>query len=155
MDNESKVTKSRKIEHVNIVLTQDVQYKRITSMFNDVELVPTGKDVDPNAVDTKSTFLEREISAPFFVSGMTGGDEHVGKINYDIAAAVSELRLPMGVGSQRAMIEDKAMAKTYAVKSESTNFDILNMNSAPLLFIITSWCFSSTSWSSRVSDSPL
>ena len=118
MDSESKVTKSRKIEHVNIVLTQDVQYKRITSLFNDVELIPTGREIDPAAVDTRSTFLEKEISAPLFVSGMTGGDERVGKINYDIAAAVSELQLPMGVGSQRAMIEDKEMAKTYAVKSE-------------------------------------
>ncbi|MEM3841529.1 MAG: type 2 isopentenyl-diphosphate Delta-isomerase [Candidatus Micrarchaeaceae archaeon] len=118
MNSEAAATKSRKIEHVNIVLTQDVQYKRITSMFEDVKLIPTGKYIDPEKVDLKTSFLGKEIFAPIFVSGMTGGDERVGKINYDIAAAVSELCLPMGVGSQRAMIEDGNVTKTYAVKSE-------------------------------------
>ncbi|MDE1828102.1 MAG: type 2 isopentenyl-diphosphate Delta-isomerase [Candidatus Micrarchaeota archaeon] len=111
-------TKSRKIEHVKVALNVDVQYKLLTTMFNDVTLLPNGKEVDIDTIKTEAKFLRKNITAPIFVSGMTGGDQRVGKINYDIARAVSELKLPMGVGSQRAMIEDKNVVETYAVKRE-------------------------------------
>jgi isopentenyl-diphosphate delta-isomerase len=47
---------------------------------------------------------------------MTGGTQEAMKINRDIARAVQKLRLGMGVGSQRAMMEDLSLASTYQVR---------------------------------------
>jgi len=130
---DSNATKSRKFEHVNVVLKRDVQYKTMTTMFEDIRLMPKSGPISTGKVDMKTRFLGKNISAPIFVSGMTGGDERVGKINYDIAEAVSELKLPMGVGSQRAMIEDKGVAHTFAVKSKYDVILLGNMGAAQVL----------------------
>ena len=46
---------------------------------------------------------------------MTGGTEEATKINASIAEAVEKLGLGMGVGSQRAAIEDQKLEKTYKI----------------------------------------
>jgi len=47
---------------------------------------------------------------------MTGGTEEAGRINRNLAFAAQRYRLAMGVGSQRAAIEDPRWARTYHVR---------------------------------------
>ncbi len=116
-------TRSRKLEHVKVVLGKDVQFKTKTPMFSDVELIPRKAKV--KKADTAAKFLGKKISAPIFVSGMTGGHEKLAKINMDIGEACSELGLPMGVGSQRAMIEKPELGFTFDVKKEHKDLILL------------------------------
>lgn len=116
-------TRSRKLEHVKVVLGKDVQFKTKTPMFSDVELIP--RKASAKSADTSTKFLGRKISAPIFVSGMTGGHEKLAKINMDIGEACSEVNLPMGVGSQRAMIEKPELGFTFDVKKEHKDVILL------------------------------
>jgi isopentenyl-diphosphate delta-isomerase len=47
---------------------------------------------------------------------MTGGTEQAGKINQILASAAQETGIPMGVGSQRAALENPALAGTFKVR---------------------------------------
>ncbi len=121
-------TASRKVEHVKVVLGTDVQFRKKTTMFEDVRLIPKGGTHSGDfayTIDTNTDFLGRKIAAPIFVSGMTGGHDKVAKINMDIAGGVSEVGIPMGVGSQRAMMEHPELAYTYDVKKEHKDVILL------------------------------
>ncbi|MDG6936876.1 MAG: type 2 isopentenyl-diphosphate Delta-isomerase [Nitrososphaerota archaeon] len=111
----AKETQDRKVQHINIILNENTQYKK-TNMMELVEIEPNGGEIDPKEVDTGMRFMGRDISAPVFISGMTGGHPISFQINRDIAEAASRLKIPMGVGSQRAMLEKKELAYTYDVK---------------------------------------
>ena len=112
----ARETQDRKMQHINIIIREDTQYRDKTTMMEFVEVEPRGGELDRGDVDTRSTFLGGEISAPLFISGMTGGHPVAFQINKDIAEAASTLRIPMGVGSQRAMLEDARLAYTYDMK---------------------------------------
>jgi isopentenyl-diphosphate delta-isomerase len=47
---------------------------------------------------------------------MTGGTDQAGLINQNLAVAAQETRIPMGVGSQRAVLQDPDLAKTFKVR---------------------------------------
>jgi len=76
------------------------------------EAVP---EMDKADVDLRTTFLGRKLGAPVQVTGMTGGARKAKEVNDRLAAAAAEHGLAMGVGSQRAAVENPALADTYAV----------------------------------------
>lgn len=128
-------TSSRKLEHIKIALKKNTQFK-ITNQFENIELIPNkagGKRVLYNNIDLSSIFLNKKISAPIFISGMTGGHEKTFKINLDIAKAAHELNIPMGLGSQRAMIEHKELVYTYNVKKYYDVILLGNIGAAQLV----------------------
>ena len=116
MPDEPIETQKRKIEHIEIVLNKDTQYRNKTTMLEQVEVVPNGRSIDPENVDTSVELLGKKISAPLFVSGMTGGHASTLEINKSIAIGASKANIPMGLGSQRAMLENPDLAYTYEVK---------------------------------------
>jgi isopentenyl-diphosphate delta-isomerase len=69
------------------------------------------------------------------VGAMTGGTEEATKINAAIAEAVEKLHLGMGVGSQRAAIEDKQLERTFAVarKKAPNAFLVANIGGVQLV----------------------
>ncbi len=85
-------------------------------MLELVEVQPNGGALDQKDVDTESELLGRPVSAPIFISGMTGGHPATLEINKNIAMAAARLGIPMGVGSQRSMIEKEDLLYTYDVK---------------------------------------
>lgn len=65
---------------------------------------------------------------------MTGGTKEAKKINREIATAVERMHIGMGIGSQRAMIENPKLAETYFVRKEMpTAFLAGNIGIAQLL----------------------
>ena len=66
---------------------------------------------------------------------MTGGTEQATQINSSIAQAVENLGLGMGVGSQRAAIEDQKLEETYAItrKMAPNAFLIANIGGVQLV----------------------
>ncbi len=107
-------TRRRKEDHLRIPLERDVQ--SIPNPWDDVvvrhEALP---DVNRDDVDLATTFLGHTLSAPVQVTGMTGGARKAQDINAELAAAAAEHGVAMGVGSQRAAIENPELADTYAV----------------------------------------
>ena len=109
--------RDRKVEHIRICTTQDVQFKDKHTGFEDIDLVYDAlPEMKLSEVDSRTTFLGHEFAAPLMVSGMTGGTAIAKQINKDIAAACEELGLGMGLGSQRRMVEAPALTETYYVR---------------------------------------
>jgi len=109
-------TEGRKADHIQICLKENVQAKKATSGFEDVFLVHKAlPEIDKDNIDLSSTVFNHKFSAPIIVEAITGGVEKSLRINASIAEAVEELGLGMGVGSQRAAIENSKLEKTFAV----------------------------------------
>lgn len=109
-------TGKRKIEHIEICLDKKAQAKNVTAGFGDIQLVHRAlPEINKAKISLSTSFLNKEFTAPIIVGAMTGGAEEVTKINASIAEAVENLGLGMGVGSQRAAIENAKVEKTYTV----------------------------------------
>jgi isopentenyl-diphosphate delta-isomerase len=58
----------------------------------------------------------KRLAAPFFISSMTGGTPEASEINHRLAEAAQVAGIGMGIGSQRAAIEDPLLEDTYRVR---------------------------------------
>lgn len=129
-------TTKRKTDHIRISLNQNVQAKNITTGFEDVCLVHRVlPEIDRKEIDLSTAFFGHKFAAPLIVGAITGGTKEAAKINATIAQAVEALGLGMGVGSQRAAIEDKKLERTFAVarKQAPTAFLIANIGGIQLV----------------------
>ena len=129
-------TEKRKAEHIRICLEQKAQARKATAGFEDIQLIHRAlPEVDRQKISLSASFLGKKFSAPLIVGAMTGGTEEATKINASIAEAVEKLGLGMGVGSQRAAIEDRKLEKTYAVarKKAPSAFLIANIGGVQLV----------------------
>lgn len=114
LDNNAGLTKARKAHHIRICLDEDVQAGR--TGFEDIHLLHRSlPEIDFDDVDISTEWLGRKFSAPIMISGMTGGTEEAEKINRNLARAAQKANIPMGVGSQRAAIENPAIQKTFRI----------------------------------------
>ena len=116
---EASLTRRRKIEHIEICLEEDVQCQRST-MFDDIDFVHNAlPEIDKAKIDLNINFFGLRASAPLVIAAMTGGHPKTKSVNQKLASAAEELGLPIGVGSQRAAIEDASLADTFTVVRES------------------------------------
>ncbi len=121
----AKQTESRKKDHVDIVLAKDVQYTKKTG-FQDIDFVHCAlPECDFNKIDLSCTFLNKKLGVPLLITGMTGGYKDAERINKELATAAEEYKLAFGVGSQRAMIENSTLRKTYAVRDVAPSIPLL------------------------------
>jgi len=118
--NENKIqedkTSQRKKEHLELCLTNDVQFKSKTNGFDKYDFVHyaiTEVDIDKISFETK--LFKKKISYPFLISCMTGGIGEAEDINAKLAVAAQELNIPIGVGSQRQSLENKKFINSYSV----------------------------------------
>lgn len=112
-------TGKRKVDHIRICLDKKSQAKNATAGFEDIQLVHHAlPEIDKGKIDLSTTFLGKKFKAPIIVGAMTGGTKEATAINASIAKAVEKLGLGMGLGSQRAAIENKTLEDTYRVARE-------------------------------------
>jgi len=129
-------TPERKGDHIKICLEKDVQAKRITTGFEDVFFVHRAlPETDRGKIDLTMKLFDHRFSAPIIVGAMTGGTSEATKINKTIAEAVQKLGLGMGVGSQRAAIEDAKLECGFAEvrKKAPTAFLVANIGAPQLV----------------------
>ncbi|GAB4307609.1 MAG: type 2 isopentenyl-diphosphate Delta-isomerase [Promethearchaeota archaeon] len=71
-------------------------------------------EVDLEDVDTRVEFLGRNFSHPLVLSATTGGHPALGWFNEVVGALAEEFDVPVGVGSQRAALEDEKLSFTFS-----------------------------------------
>ncbi|MGQ9530522.1 MAG: type 2 isopentenyl-diphosphate Delta-isomerase [Candidatus Bathycorpusculaceae bacterium] len=132
----AKETRRRKAEHIRISLNQHVQTRKTTTGFEDVHFIHKAlPEVDKQKIELSTTVFNHKFAAPIIVGAITGGTPEATKINAAIAEAVEELGLGMGVGSQRAAIEDRKLERTFSIarKRAPTAFLIANIGGIQLV----------------------
>ena len=130
---QAKQTEERKTEHIRICLEEDVKAKKTSTGFEDVFLIHRAlPEINQKDVDLSTQVFGHKFSAPLIITGITGGTEKAFQINATIAEAVEELGLGMGVGSQRAALENLRFERTYSiVRKKAPNAFILANIGAP------------------------
>lgn len=115
MPEEKRIT-ARKADHIRINLEEDVQ-SALSSGFEKYrfrnEALP---EIDLDEVDTSLEIFGKRLSAPVFISSMTGGTQEAERINTILAEAAQNSGIAMGLGSQRAAIEQPELASTFQVR---------------------------------------
>ncbi len=109
------LTGDRKAEHLRLAMRRDMQLER--RYFDGWRLEHRAlPELSMDEVDTSMAFLGRPLRAPLLISGMTGGTPAAAEINRNLAVAAERCGVALGVGSQRAAIEDPLQAWTFEVR---------------------------------------
>jgi isopentenyl-diphosphate delta-isomerase len=113
-----KVTQieSRKSDHIRINLDEDVQ-SGLTTGLERLHFVHRAlPELDLDEVDLRVHLFGRQLTAPLLISSMTGGTAEAGELNHRLAQAAQSARIAIGVGSQRAAIENPDLADTFNLR---------------------------------------
>lgn len=106
----------RKADHIKINLEQDVR-SALTSGLEKYHFIHQAlPELDLNRINTSLSLFGKKLTSPTLVSSMTGGTSEAETINLRLAEAAQECKVAMGVGSQRAAIEDPEKARTFQVR---------------------------------------
>ena len=109
-------TSRRKIEHLKICATSSVESQNVSAGFEDVTLIHRAlPELDMEKLDLSVDLLEKHLQAPFLIASITGGHPDTVRINAALAAAAEELGVGIGVGSQRAAIDDPFQEESFRI----------------------------------------
>ncbi len=107
-------TASRKLDHLRICNEQNVERGR--TGFADIRLVHDAlPECDLGFIKPATEFLGYTFSAPLFIEAMTGGHPDAKEVNRVLARVADRVGIGMGVGSQRAALENRDLADTFSV----------------------------------------
>jgi isopentenyl-diphosphate delta-isomerase len=106
----------RKADHIKINLEKDVHSALTTGLEKYHFIHEALPELNLDDVDTSLTIFRKRLKAPILISSMTGGTEQAGTINRRLAEAAQASGLAMGVGSQRAALEDSDQVGTFQVR---------------------------------------
>jgi isopentenyl-diphosphate delta-isomerase len=106
----------RKADHIKINLEKDVRSALTTGLENYRFVHEALPELDLDQVDTSLSLFGKQLNAPILISSMTGGTSDAETINLRLAEAAQEMKIAMGVGSQRAALERPEQAKTFQVR---------------------------------------
>ncbi|HUK37885.1 MAG TPA: type 2 isopentenyl-diphosphate Delta-isomerase [Methanomicrobiales archaeon] len=113
-----KETSSRKQDHLRICAGGNVEAG--FSGFSDVRLVHAAlPECSLAELDLSTAFLGHRFASPLFIAAMTGGHRDAAPVNRNLAAAAERAGIGMGVGSQRAALEDPDLEDTFTVVREA------------------------------------
>lgn len=119
--NSNSAIEQRKKDHITINLEQEVT-SLITNGLEKYQFQHCAlPELNFDEIDTLSEFLGKRLSYPILVSSMTGGTERAGKINRNLALIAHKYQFAMGVGSQRAGLENGASMATFKVRQFAPN----------------------------------
>ncbi len=110
-------TAGRKDDHIRINLDEDVGFRQLTTGFERYHFIHQAlPEIDLAAVDPRVVLFRKRLCAPILVSSMTGGTPQAGLVNRRLAEAVQAKGLAMGVGSQRAALEESKAEDSFSVR---------------------------------------
>jgi isopentenyl-diphosphate Delta-isomerase len=103
-------TSKRKSDHIDLALRSQLQ--TVDSRFMYEPLL--GKH--PVKKSSPFEFLGKKMSTPIWASSMTGGAEHAGDINRNLARVSGKYGLGMGLGSCRIILQDNTHLSDFTMR---------------------------------------
>ena len=114
---ETPTTENRKVDHIRINLQEDVQFPRLSTGLEEVRFTHQAvPELSLHEIDTSIEVFGKRLDSPILISSMTGGTEIAGRINRHLASAAHKHSIAMGLGSQRAAIEDDTLASSFRIR---------------------------------------
>ncbi|HRN50423.1 MAG TPA: type 2 isopentenyl-diphosphate Delta-isomerase [Anaerolineales bacterium] len=110
-------TGARKADHIRINLEEDVR-SGLTTGFEKYSFLHNAlPELNLNEISLGVQVFGKQLKAPLLISSMTGGTDEAGAINQALAEAAQETGIALGLGSQRAAIEDPKLEPTFRVRN--------------------------------------
>ena len=106
----------RKADHIKINLEQDVRSALTNGLENYRFIHEALPELDLSRIDSSLSLFGKKLHSPILISSMTGGTSEAETINLRLAEAAQECGIAMGVGSQRAAIENPEKESTFQVR---------------------------------------
>ncbi len=111
-------TTLRKLDHILIAYEKNVEAG--TGFLEEIKLVHQAlPEINMNEVSLETVFIGKKLEAPLMITGITGGHPLAGDINKILAQVVEKHKIAIGVGSQRAALENPEYINTYKVVREN------------------------------------
>jgi isopentenyl-diphosphate delta-isomerase len=107
---------TRKSDHIRINLEEDTHSGLTTGLENFHFIHRAVPELNFTDIDTSQVLFGKKIGSPILISSMTGGTDQANNINRILATAAQEMRIAMGVGSQRIAIEHPEDAHSFQVR---------------------------------------
>ena len=127
-----KQIEKRKSDHIEIALEEHVcgDYR----YWDDVKMTHCAlPEVDMSEIDTSCKLFGKKLAFPLIVTAITGGYSKAEKINKNLAEACQELQIGMGVGSERAAVENGADTSYTVLKDYDVPLMIGNVGAPQLI----------------------
>ncbi|MAT41068.1 MAG: type 2 isopentenyl-diphosphate Delta-isomerase [Anaerolineaceae bacterium] len=117
--------RSRKDDHIRINLEENVESGIQTGLSQYHFIHNALPELDLQAIDISQTFFGKKINTPILISSMTGGTNQAKLINERLAKTAQQFGLMMGVGSQRAAIENEELSNSFAIRQYAPDILLL------------------------------
>ncbi len=119
--------KDRKNSHIDICLKDSVDYSGAAqSSFSQFRFEHDAlPEVDKKSIDLSITLFGKKLAAPLIIGAMTGGTDKALEINQRLAVAAEHCGVGMALGSQRKMLEDNSVTRSYDVRKFAPRLPLL------------------------------
>jgi isopentenyl-diphosphate delta-isomerase len=115
------IIQSRKNDHIRINLEEDVS-SNLSNGFENFRFIHNAlPEINLEEIDLSQKIFNKKVKIPILISSMTGGTSKAYQINKQLAIAAEKFGLAMGVGSQRAAIEDHTLNETFDIRVFAPN----------------------------------
>ncbi len=116
----------RKADHLRIALEENVGFPNVTTGLERFRLVHQAlPEIALDDVDCSTGFLGKHLRYPLLISSMTGGTAQAERVNLALAEAAQATGVAMGLGSQRAAVENDVLEVTYQVRKVAPDILLL------------------------------
>lgn len=109
-------TTSRKSDHIRINLEEDVRSGLTTGLEHFRFIHEALPELDLKDVSLSQDLFGKRLMSPILISSMTGGTADAARYNLALAEAAQAAGVAMGLGSQRAGIENAEVQATFQVR---------------------------------------
>jgi len=124
---------NRKKEHIEIVKNKEVSHSY--NYWDDFVLVHNAlPEINMDEIDTSIELFGKKLAMPLIIAGMTGGFKEAKEINEELAKVAEKYGIGMGIGSQRAGLENEDVEESYSIiKEYKIPLKIANIGAPQLL----------------------
>src|SRR5690625_3651456 len=116
----------RKTEHIKLCLTDQVEGVNKTTGLEGISFIHNAlPEINFSEIDLSTSFLNKEIKAPFLVSSMTGGSDLATTININLAEACERKGWVFALGSTRALLESDEHESSFLIREHAPSVPII------------------------------